>query len=52
MNGEWHTLLKKVIITVVNKYDTLDDELREEYLPHLTEELERYLAEKMTTLPE
>jgi len=46
MQGEWHILLKKAIITVVNKYDVLDEELREEYLQLLISHIKQTL-EKM-----
>lgn len=42
---EWkeQVLMKKIIITVVNKYDLLDEELREEYRSYVLEHMHAYL---------
>lgn len=43
IQGKWKRLLKKAIITVVNKYDVFDEELWEEYLQSLINHMKKTL---------
>lgn len=46
IDGEWKLILKKTIITIVNKSDVLDDELREEYADALVKEMVHVLIHR------